>query len=176
MASLTKRLQLRLVEGDLTELKVDAIVNPANSFGVMGGGVAGAIRKKGGVEIENEAVRKAPIPIGEAFATGAGMLACRVVIHAPTMTRPSEETTVENVKKATLAALECADDAGLKQIAFPGMGTGVGRVEPIDAAQAMVAVVESFTPKHLQEVIFVSFGEELKQAFQKVLRTSPLYA
>ena len=170
------QLRLRLAEGDLTELKVDAIVNPANSYGVMGGGVAGAIRKKGGVEIEKEATKKAPIPLGEAVATAAGKLPCRFVIHAPTMTRPAELTSLENVKKATRAALECADKAGLKQIAFPGMGTGVGRVDPSDAAQAMVETAQSFKAKNLEEVLFVSFGEELKQAFQKALRTSALHA
>lgn len=166
----TRQLQSRLVEGDLTELKVDAIVNPANSLGEMGGGVAGAIRKKGGAVIEREAIQKAPIPIGKAVATSAGMLPCRFVIHAPTMTRPAEITSVENVKRATKAALECADKAGLKQIAFPGMGTGVGRVDPHLAAQAMAEVVQTYKPQSLQEVIFVSFGEELKQAFKKALQ------
>lgn len=164
-----KKLKLRLVEGDLTELKVDAIVNPANSRGVMGGGVAGVIRKKGGVLIEREAVQQAPIPIGKAVTTGAGALPCRYVIHAPTMYDPAERTNVEKVKRATLGALECADQSGLRHIAFPGMGTGVGRVDPQAAAQAMVQVVHSFQPKNLEEVIFVSFGDELKQAFKKAL-------
>ena len=167
-----KPLRLRLVEGDLTELPVDAIVNPANSYGVMGGGVAGAIRKKGGVEIEKEAVKRAPIPIGKAVATRAGTLPCRFVIHAPTMNRPAEATNIEHVKKATQAALECADEAGLKQLAFPGMGTGVGRVDPEAAAHAMVEAARLFRPKSLQEVLFVAFGEELKQAFKKALQAA----
>lgn len=167
-----KSLRLRLIEGDLTELAVDAIVNPANSYGVMGGGVAGVIRKKGGAEIEKGAVRQAPIPIGKAVATRAGALPCKFVIHAPTMTRPAEATSVEHVKKATRAALECADGRGLKQLAFPGMGTGVGRVDPDVAAQAMVEVTQSFQPKSLQEILFVAFGEELKQAFKKALQAA----
>lgn len=171
-----KSLRLRLVEGDLTELGVDAIVNPANSYGVMGGGVAGAIRKKGGSEIEKEAVRKAPIAIGKAVATTAGALPCKFVIHAPTMTRPAETTSVEQVKQATRAALECADERGLKQVAFPGMGTGVGRVRPDAAAQAMVEAARSFQPGSIQEVIFVAFGEELKAAFQKALQAGPSHA
>ena len=169
-------LRLRLVEGDLTGLSVDAIVNPANSYGMMGGGVAGAILKKGGEEIEKEAVKKAPIPIGKAVTTSAGKLPCKFIIHAPTMTRPAEITNLKHVKKATQAALECADLAGLKQVAFPGMGTGVGRVDPEAAAQAMVEVVQSFQPKALQEIIFVAFGEELKQAFKKALSTRPSHA
>jgi O-acetyl-ADP-ribose deacetylase (regulator of RNase III) len=172
MVTVPTRLRLRLVEGDLTELITDAIVNPANSYGEMGGGVAGAIRKKGGVEIEREAMAKAPIPIGKAVQTRAGSLPCRSVIHAPTMARPAEVTGIEQVKKATRAALECADESGLKQIAFPGMGTGVGRVDPEAAAQAMVEVSRSFRPKSLQEVVFVSLGEDLKQAFKKALRSN----
>lgn len=172
----SKKLKLRLIEGDITELLVDAIVNPANSYGVMGGGVAGAIRKKGGVEIEKEAVRQAPILIGKAVATGAGSLPCRFVIHAPTMIRPAEATSVDQVRKAVRAALECADQNGLKQIAFPGMGTGVGRLDPEAAAEAMVEVARSFRPKSLEEVLFVSFSEELKQAFKKALQTESLHA
>lgn len=164
------------MEGDLTELAVDAIVNPANSYGQMGGGVAGAILKKGGEEIEREAVSKSPIAIGEAVATRAGRLKCRYVIHAPTMVRPAEVTDVERVQKATRAALECADREGLKRVAFPGMGTGVGRVPPEAAAQAMVDVARSFRARNLQEVIFVSFGEELKQAFEKALHSKSLNA
>lgn len=168
-----KPLSLRLIEGDLTELGVDAVVNPANSYGVMGGGVAGAIRKKGGSGIEREAVKKAPIAIGKAVATTAGSLPCKFVIHAPTMIRPAGTTTIEHVKRATRAALECADKAGLKQVAFPGMGTGVGRIEPGVAAQAMVEVARSFQPQSVQEVFFVAFGQELKEAFQKALHPAP---
>lgn len=148
---------------------MEAIVNPANSHGMMGGGVAGAIRKKGGAAIEREAMGRSPIAIGTAVATTAGALPCRFVIHAPTMTHPAESTSVEKVRQATRAALVCADEAGLKQVAFPGMGTGVGRVNPHEAAQAMVEVSRAFQPKSLREVIFVSWGEELKQAFQRAL-------
>ena len=171
-----KSLRLRIVEGDLTSLRVGAILNPANSYGIMGGGVAGAIRKKGGSVIEKDAVAKAPIPIGEAVATSAGSLPARFVVHAPTMARPAERTDVENVRQATLAALECAEQVGAKEIAFPGMGTGVGGVEPDLAAQAMVEVARDFQSKNLQEVIFVAFGQELKKAFEKALGPRPLHA
>lgn len=164
-----RQLEIRLIEGDLTDLQVDAIVNPANSRGVMGGGVARVIRQKGGVIIEKEAMAHAPIGVGEAVRTTAGTLPCRFVIHVPTMVRPAETTSVEKVRKAVQAALECADRAGLKRIAFPGMGTGVGRVDPFEAARAMVETAGTFQPQCLEEVIFVAFGEELKRAFQRAL-------
>lgn len=169
-----KKLQLRHVEGDLTELDVDAIVNPANSLGVMGGGVAGVIRSRGGTEIEREARKRAPIPIGKAVLTSAGKLPCRFVIHAPTMEQPAQATSLENVKKATLSALECAEEAGLKRIAFPGMGTGVGRVPPNQAARVMVETVGAFAAKSVEEVVFVSFGKDMKSAFEAALYKNAL--
>jgi len=171
-----KHLRLRLVEGDLAQLAVDAIVNPANSHGVMGGGVAGAIRKKGGSGIEKEAMKNAPIAIGKAVATTAGSLPCRFVIHAPTMEQPAEVTSIERARKATRAALECADRAHLKQIAFPGMGTGVGRVDPQVAAKVMVEEARRFKPQSLEEVIFVAWDKNLHRAFEKALQTDFLHA
>src|SRR5260370_32717250 len=92
-------------QGDITKVKADAVVNPATSLGEMGGGVAGALRRVGGAEIEKEAMAQAPIPVGEAVQTAAGQLPFRYVIHAPTMEKPAEPTTVDKIRKATLAAL-----------------------------------------------------------------------
>ena len=161
--------RLRLLEGDITGLTVEAMVNPANSLGEMGGGVAGAIRRRGGLEIEAAAMKQAPIPIGTAVLTRAGRLPCRYVIHAPTMVRPAEAADSEKVRKATRAALECADKQGIKQVAFPGMGTGVGGLDPLVAAKVMVEEARAFHAEHLEEVIFVAFGQELKRAFEKAL-------
>ena len=96
---------MEAVMGDLTEMDAEAIVNPANSLGVMGGGVALAIRRKGGREIEEEARAKAPIHVGSAVLTTGGRLKARHVIHAPTMAMPAERIGIENVALATRAAL-----------------------------------------------------------------------
>lgn len=163
-------MKIMIRQGDVTKLKVDAIVNPANSHGVMGGGVAGVIRRLGGEAIEREAVRQAPIPIGRAVVTTAGSLPCKHVIHAPTMVAPAERTDAESVRKATLAVLEAAEKAGLSTIAFPGMGTGVGRV-PLDvAAETMVQAIQSFKPKSLKEVTLIGIEEAMVEAFQNALR------
>jgi len=82
-------IKITIEQGDITTLEVDAIINPANSYGYMGGGVAGAIKEIGGQEIETEAVAKAPIPIGSAVITTAGSLKAKHIIHAPTMEQPS---------------------------------------------------------------------------------------
>ena len=124
---------MRLVKGDITELEVDAIVNPANTKLLMGGGVAGAIKRKGGREIEEEALRKGPIPIGEAVVTGAGRLKAKYVIHAPTVVTPGGRSNPQYIRKAIRAALRKAKELRLKTIAFPAMGSGVGGV-PVEVS------------------------------------------
>jgi len=160
-------------KGDITKEEVNAIVNPANSFGLMGGGVAYAIKKIGGKEIENEAISKAPILIGKAIITTSGKLPSKFVIHAPTMKYPAEKISVENVKKATYAALECASKHKLISIAFPGMGTGVGGVKKEDAARVMVKTIKEFFRKNknssINKVVLIGYDYELYMEFKKAL-------
>jgi len=159
-------------EGDITQKKVDAIVNPANSQGLMGGGVAGVIRRKGGRIIEEEAVKQAPIPIGSAALTQAGNLPCQGVIHAPTMANPAELASPEVVQKATEGALRLADASGFSSIAFPGMGTGIGRL-PLDvAAETMVKAIRAFPATCLKDVYLIGFEQEMVKAFHNALRTT----
>ena len=153
--------------GDITKLEVDAIVNPANSLLLMGGGVAGAIKRVGGEEIEKEALKYAPIPVGKAVATTAGKLKAKAVIHAPTMERPAMRTSVNKVRAAVKAALECAEEKGYVSIAFPGMGTGVGGVPVSDAARVMVEVIKEFVDRgtSVRRIVLVGFGKDLTDAF-----------
>ena len=162
-------MDITIQKGDITQIEVDAIVNAANSYGYMGGGVAGAIKSVGGSEIETEAVEQAPIPIGHAVLTTAGNLKAKHVIHAPTMEQPAQLTDVGRIKEATRAALECADINNLKRIAIPGMGTGVGRVPKDKAAQAMVEVIRAFKAESLEEVILIDTGDEMVKEFSKAL-------
>ncbi len=153
-------------KGDITKEKCDAIVNPANSFGLMGGGVALAIKRKGGKIIEDQAIMKAPILVGKAVATSGGKLKCKYVIHAPTMFRPAQKIGIDNVRKATRAALECAKKMGLKTVALPGMGTGVGGVSYDDAAKAMIEEAKKF--KELK-IRLIGFNDKLVKAFKSHL-------
>jgi len=162
-------MSLDVKTGDITKVCCDAIVNPANSFGYMGGGVAGALKRVGGAIIEQEAVAKAPIVVGSAVATTAGMLPCTFVIHAPTMEKPAMRIPVENVAKATSAALTLAEQLKIKRIAIPGMGTGVGGVAPADAARAMINVAREFENK-FDSIIFVDRNEIMINAFMKFLK------
>ncbi|MGC9210051.1 MAG: macro domain-containing protein [Acidilobus sp.] len=160
-------------QGDITEEVVDAIVNPANSFMIMGGGVAGAIKRKGGASIEQEAMSKAPVEVGNAIVTGAGRLKARFVIHAPTMRYPASRIGEENVRLATRAALKLAKELGLSSIAFPGMGTGVGGVPYSVAATAMVdeirAFIDAFGPPPAK-VVLVAYDIDLYEAFSSAVR------
>ena len=155
--------------GDITKWVGDVIVNPANSLMIMGGGVAGAIRRVGGEEIEEEAMKHAPIPVGKAIATKAGKLKVKYVIHAPTMERPAMRTDAEKVRLATVAALRCADELSVESIAFPGMGTGVGGVPPEEAAKVMMEAVKEHIEEgtNLRLIAFIAFNEELRLAFEK---------
>lgn len=161
-------MEVRFEVGDITKLEVDAVVNPANSECIMGGGVAGAIKKAGGKAIEEEAMESAPVAIGEAIATTAGKLKCDFVIHAPTAIVPAQATNVRNIEKATKAALSCAIDYGFKSIAMPGMGTGIGRVPAEDAAVAMVAAIREFEADggSLEQIVLTDQANEMVQAWE----------
>jgi O-acetyl-ADP-ribose deacetylase len=157
-------------QGDVTQVKADAVVNPANSLGEMGGGVAGALRQAGGVEIEQEAMSKAPIPMGEAIFTTAGKLPFKGIVHAPTMEQPAQRTTVDKVRKATLAALLCADSYGVKILAIPGMGTGAGGVSPAAAADAMVEILRNYETMSVRKVILIDRESATVAAFRQALQ------
>lgn len=165
-------VKVTITTGDITKQKVDAIVNPANSQLIMGGGVAGAIRRTGGKEIEDEAVEKAPVPVGKAVATGAGRLKAKYVIHAPTMQRPAMRIDAENINSAMKGALECAERLRIRSIAFPGMGTGVGGLQIEEAAAIMIEEVKAHIDRGtpLNEVVFVGFRDELTLAFEGIAR------
>jgi O-acetyl-ADP-ribose deacetylase (regulator of RNase III) len=164
-------VRLILHEGDITAQRTDAIVNPANSLLVMGGGVAGAIRSVGGQAIEDEAVGKGPLEIGRAIETGAGRLPARFVIHAPTVRRPAQATDVEAIRAATMAALKKAFDLGLSSVALPCMGTGVGGVDPTDAANSMVQAITDHVGAgtSLTEIRLIAYGNELLEAFDAAI-------
>ncbi len=163
-----KNTEIKIVKADITELKVDAIVNAANNELLMGGGVAGVIRKKGGKEIEDEAVKKGPIKIGEAVWTKAGRLPAKYVIHAATMAMDFK-TDQWKIRNSCASALQCAKELKIKSIAFPALGCGVGRFPPIGAAKIMAQEVLKHLrqPTSLQEIIFCLYDDEMYQIFNK---------
>lgn len=158
--------------GDITDWDVDAIVNAANSTLAMGAGVAAAIKRKGGVLIEEEAMRQRPIEVGEAVLTPGGNLAATHVIHAVVM-GPDLKTDPETITRTTRSVLAIAEKHRLTSIALPALGTGVGHVPPAAAAEAMLtAVVGHLKPGKttLKRVLFVVYQDEAFRAFSDALK------
>lgn len=155
------RIEVKLVQGDITEQETDAIVNAANNHLWMGAGVAGAIKKKGGVEIEREAMSKGPISVGEAMVTGAGGLKAKYVIHAAVMGQDLK-TSEEHIRNATLSSLRRAEELKIRSIAFPAFGTGVGGFSVDDCARIMIDAVKDLSnqAESVRQVRFVLFDKE----------------
>jgi O-acetyl-ADP-ribose deacetylase (regulator of RNase III) len=162
--------RLELVEGDITEMDMDAIVNAANAQLVLGGGVAGAIRKKGGPQIQEECDTIGGTFVGGAVMTTGGKLKARHVIHAvgPRMGEGNEE---EKLRNATLNSLKVADEHGLKSIAFPAISTGIFGF-PIQRCAAIMlqTTVEYLRGKTgLERVVFCLFGQDRYDIFARQL-------
>ncbi len=143
--------RLRIAEGDLTEFAGDAVVNAANNWLKLGAGVAGAIRRKGGPEIQAECDRIGPIKVGEAVLTTAGRLPAKYVIHAAVM--GDEPASYESVRRATESALKLAAEKGLKTIAFPLLGTGVGGLDKERVARIMIEAIKA-APDTLEVTLY----------------------
>jgi len=163
------RLQIRVMQGSILEVDVQAIVNAANSRGIMGGGVAGVIKRAAGPEVDEEARRQAPIPVGSAVMTSGGRTRYQAIIHAPTMPAPAMRIDPQNVALATRAALALADAKGFTSVAMPGMGTGVGGVAHSDAAATMIEEIRSFVPRALETVVLVDVDPAMVQAWRDEL-------
>jgi O-acetyl-ADP-ribose deacetylase (regulator of RNase III) len=164
------RAKIKLSHGDLTEVDTDAIVNAANNDLILGGGVAGAIRVKGGPTIQEDCNRIGAIALGEAAITGAGRLRARHVIHAASM-RLGESTSEANLRAATRNALRRADENSLKSIAFPAIGTGIAGFPIERCAQVMLEEVRAHLEGRttLERVDFVLFDRPSLEVFEKAL-------
>ncbi|RLE66659.1 MAG: macro domain-containing protein [Thermoprotei archaeon] len=157
-----KNIVVKVKKGDITEEDCEAIVNPANSMMIMGGGVAGAIKRKGGKIIEEEARRYAPVPVGEAIVTGAGVLKAKYVIHAPTMEKPAMPITVKHVIKAAQAVFKVACSRGFSCIAFPALGAGVGGVPVKESVKAILRVLKEMDLSRcsIREIRLIAWREK----------------
>ena len=158
-----------LMQGDLTEMDVDAIVNAANNDLQLGGGVAGAIRRKGGETIQRECDAIGSIPIGGAAITSGGKLRARFVIHAASM-QLGGETTEPALRTSTAHSLQIASERKLRSIAFPAVGTGIAGFPLSDCARIMLREVANHLKgsTSLERVHFVLFDARCLSAFEKV--------
>ena len=163
-------VEIEVYHGDITQLELDALVNAANNHLWMGGGVAGALKRAGGNEIEDEAVKKGPIPVGEAVVTGAGRLKARYIIHAAVMGQDLK-TDAEKIRQATRNSLLRGDELGIKSIAFPALGTGVGGFPLDECARIMISEVRQYSARKtgLERVVFALFDQQACQTFKQEL-------
>ncbi|MHC4387461.1 MAG: macro domain-containing protein [Planctomycetota bacterium] len=162
---------LELVEGDITEMQTDAIVNAANAELVMGGGVAGAIRRKGGPMIQQECNETGGTFVGGAVITTGGDLKARHVIHAvgPRMGEGNEDEKLEN---ATLNSLTLADENSLRSVSFPAISTGIFGFPIQRCAEIMLGTTIDYLKRQtgLERVVFCLFGQADYQVFENQLQ------
>ncbi len=158
--------RIELWNGDICELEVDAIVNPANLSLWMATGVGGAIKRAGGDEIEFAAVRQAPVPLGDAIVTTAGSLAARAVIHAVSLDRV-RRTSGPTIEAAVRSAMARAREINATSVAFPALGTGVGGFPLDEAARITVETVRDELERSsgIEHVIFALRGAAAYEAF-----------
>jgi O-acetyl-ADP-ribose deacetylase len=161
-------VQLEVREGDIAAVEADAIANAANDRLWMGAGVAGALKRAGGAEIETEAMALGPIERGTAVATGAGRLPARWVIHGAVMGQDLR-TNAELVRRTTRACLALADELGCASLALPAFGTGVGGFPLDDCAGIMVEEARAFEGASLRLVIFAVYGAAARDAFERAV-------
>jgi O-acetyl-ADP-ribose deacetylase (regulator of RNase III) len=178
-------MKIEIRRGDITEQPdIDAIVNAANTELWLGSGVAGAIKRKGGPEIEREAISKGPIKLGQAVETSAGRLPNKYVIHAaamgyrkedqPVPKRPGTLSSDAIIRDATLNSLAIAERLGCRSIAFPALATGAGGFPVVDCARLMIGAARQYAASHpdskIERVVFVLFTEADYEAFERELK------
>jgi len=163
-----KDIDIIITKGDITEIDAEAIVNAANTNFEMGGGVALAIKKKGGISVEEEAMKKGPGVIGEAILTDAGRLKARYVIHAVTMGMDFR-TDEEAIRKAAYSAFLCAQSNNISSIAFCALGCGTGKFLSSGSAKIMAQEVfryiHDISTRSVKKIVFVAYSDKVYQAF-----------
>jgi O-acetyl-ADP-ribose deacetylase len=162
-------IELEVLQADVTKLELDAITNAANTQLRHAGGVAAAIARAGGPEVQRESTEKAPIGLGEAVETTAGDMPARYVIHAATM-EFGGPTSAEIITRATGSTLRKADELGCRSLALVAFGTGVGGFPLEEAARLMVAAVRQHQASSLERVVFAVHGDAAERAFRVALQ------
>jgi O-acetyl-ADP-ribose deacetylase (regulator of RNase III) len=167
--------KVEVLETDITTLEVDAIANAANTQLAHGGGVAGAISRAGGPDVQRESDRRAPIGLGEAVETGAGDMPARWIIHAATMVLGGR-TSAGVIRRATAATLWKAEELNVRSLALVAFGTGVGGFPLDEAAEIEADEVRRHldSGSRLERVVFAVRGAEARAAFERAVAAAGL--
>lgn len=160
--------RIKIIMGDITDFEGEAIVNAANTDLILGGGVAGAIRKKGGESIQKECSKIGKIPLGEAVVTTGGTLKAKYVIHAAAMGL-NQKCTRESLKSAVLNSLKRCREKGIKSVAMPAIGMGIAGFPLDEGSKIVLKTVASFIGQNEmpQEVSIILFDQKSFQFFKK---------
>lgn len=164
-------MKIHIEQGDLTDYAVDAIVNAANNDLILGGGLAGAISRKGGPQIQAQCDRHGPVAVGEAAITGAGDLPAKFVIHQASM-QLGGRTTARSLRDSTRAVLKLADENDLRTLAMPATGTGIAGFDLGQCAEIMLGEVldHGRGQTSITDVYFVLYDPQAYQTFLDVYR------
>jgi len=163
-------ITVHIEQGDLTTYAVDAVVNAANNDLLLGGGLAGAIRRRGGPSIQAECHDHGPVRVGEAARTGAGDLPARYVIHQASMAL-GRRATEEGLRDSTRAVLRIAEETpDVHSVAFPAVGTGIAGFDMTRCAEIMLGEVRRHVAAGttLTDVHFVLFDTKAREVFRRV--------
>jgi len=163
--------RIHIEQGDITTYRTDAIVNAANNDLTLGGGLAGAIRRKAGPSVQEECTAHGPVNVGEAAITGSGELPAEYIIHQASM-QLGGRTSEQSLRSSTRAVLELAEKNGVRTIAFPATGTGIAAFDTRRCAEIMLEAVSDHIAEGtaLTDVYFVLFDAETKEIFAEVKR------
>lgn len=166
-------MEFTVVQGDIAQQEADALVNAAGTSLKMGSGVAGALRRAAGEEIDEEAVSKGPVDLGEAAVTDAYDLDAEVVVHAAAMPHYGDgQATEESIRDATRNALETADENGCESVVLPALGCGVAGFGLDEGARIIAEEIEAYDPTNLGDVRFIAYSDEeyetLREAAESV--------
>lgn len=149
-----------MIQGDIASESADALVNAAGTSLRMGSGVAGALRRGGGEELNDDAVSKGPIDLGDVAVTDAFDLDAEYVIHAAAMPHYGDgKATAESIRDAARNALEAADERGCGSLVMPALGCGVAGFDLEGGARIIAEVIDGYEPEHLRDVRFIAYSD-----------------
>jgi O-acetyl-ADP-ribose deacetylase (regulator of RNase III) len=160
-------MEFTTTQGDIAQQNVDALVNAANTGLEMGSGVAGALRQSGGEALNEEAVSKGPIDLGDAIETDGYDLSADYVIHAAAM-RPGGQATADSIRNATENSLVCADDLGCESVTLPAIGCGVAGFDLLEGFEIICDVIDDYDPESLSDVRVIAYDDDAFEVLQEI--------
>lgn len=160
-------MEFTITQGDIAQQDVDAVANAANTGLEMGSGVAGALRESGGEALNEEAISKGPIDLGEAIETDGYDLPADHVIHAAAM-QPDGQATANSIRDATENTLSCADALGCESLTLPAIGCGVAGFDLREGFEIICDVISGYDPESLSDVRLIAYGDDAFEVLQEI--------